>query len=139
MFVKPKANAEFEDEYDTIVPKEGEVRVVANRNRECQYYYLGIGQCRKKMLKIAGDPASEFNQLGFLPCKRLVDAHYRCLTEDKYGYTTEEIPEEAKKHYDRFMECSFKELRSMQFCRQYFDAVLRELYRQPDTKVKDWY
>jgi len=35
------------------------------------------------------------HQYGFLPCKRLVDAHYRCITEDKYGYTIEDAPLKA--------------------------------------------
>ncbi len=34
-----RVDSEFEDEYDTYVPKEGEVRYVANRNLECEYYY----------------------------------------------------------------------------------------------------
>jgi hypothetical protein len=29
----------------------------------------------------------------FLPCKRLVDAHYRCMTEEKYGYSIEDAPD----------------------------------------------
>jgi len=37
-----------------------------------------------------------------LPCKRLVDAHYRCLTEEKYGYNIEEVPEYAKESADKF-------------------------------------
>ena len=32
----------------------------------------------------------------FLPCKRLVDAHYRCMTSEKYGYSLEESPEYTK-------------------------------------------
>ena len=107
---KEVENAEFGGTRKTIIPKEGEVRIVANRNRECQYYYQGINLCREKMLKIAGHPDHELHQYGFLPCKRLVDAHYRCLTEDKYGYTFDEAPEQAKPYQEKFMECAFKEL-----------------------------
>ncbi len=28
----PRLDSEFEDEYDTVVPVEGEVRLIANRN-----------------------------------------------------------------------------------------------------------
>lgn len=45
------------------------------------------------MVQLAGDSSSQFHSLGFLPCKRLVDAHYRCMTDDKFGSTIEEVPE----------------------------------------------
>ena len=45
------------------------------------------------MLKLA---FGEEKQTSFLPCKRVVDAHYRCMTDEKYGYTMEEVPEFAK-------------------------------------------
>jgi hypothetical protein len=31
--ITPKKNSEFEDEFDVKVPTEGEVRIIANRNR----------------------------------------------------------------------------------------------------------
>ena len=42
----PRKDSEFEDEYDTYVPNEGEIRIIANRNNQCDYYYKGIAQCR---------------------------------------------------------------------------------------------
>ena len=36
------------------------------------------------------------NSVSFLPCKRLVDAHYRCMTNEKYGYSLEDAPEYTK-------------------------------------------
>lgn len=78
--------SEFEDDYENVDPKESEVRLIANRNRECGYYFIGIEQCRKRMLRTAADSSNPNHDFGFLPCKRIVDAHYRCLTEDKYGY-----------------------------------------------------
>jgi len=96
MFLKPKSGeTEFDDEFTSFVPREGEVRIVANRNAQCSYYLRGIQFCRRKVLRLSGAPNSEHHDLGFLPCKRLVDAHYRCLTEEKYGYTLEDAPEEA--------------------------------------------
>ena len=105
-----KPNTEFDDEFETIIPTEGEIRTIANRNRECNYYYIGIGQCRRQMLRLAGKQESPNHQHGFLPCKRLVDAHYRCMTEDKYGYTMEDGPEVSKKLSDEFLDCTFKEI-----------------------------
>jgi len=130
---------EFEGGIKPIIPKEGEIRLVANKNRECQYYYLGIEQCRNKMLRIAGDPSHKFHEYGFLPCKRLVDAHYRCLTDEKYGYSLEDAPEEGKQGTQDFIECAFKRLAPMSFCRRYFDEVLRGIYRSPGNKLIDYY
>lgn len=47
MFLKPKKNAEFEQEFTGYIPKEGEVRLIANRNTACAYYFQGIDQCRR--------------------------------------------------------------------------------------------
>ncbi len=83
---RPLPDAEFEGEFETIHPSEPEVRIVANRNNECAYYYLGIEQCRRRILRLRAENSNHSDvQNGFLPCKRLVDAHYRCLTEDKFG------------------------------------------------------
>jgi hypothetical protein len=128
---------EFEDTNKTIVPKEGEVRIVANKNKECQYYYEGLDQCRQKIARIGGDPSNKYHDYGFLPCKRLVDAHYRCLTDEKHGYTLEEAPEEAKVHANNFMDCAFKKLVPMVYCRRYFDEVLRTIYRSPNNQLQD--
>ena len=136
--LKPKKDAEFDDEYETIIPTEGEVRVVGNKNRECQYYYIGIEQCRKKMLFLAGDPSKKNHELGFLPCKRIVDAHYRCLTDEKYGYTLEDAPDVTKIASHEFFQCTFKNLEPMAHCRRYIDEVLRQIYRQPGSKLTDY-
>ena len=92
MFLNPVKEAEFDDEVKGFVPSEGEVRYIANKNKECGYYLVGIEQCRRKIAKIS-DKSPDLQQFGFLPCKRLVDAHYRCMTDDKYGNTIEEVPE----------------------------------------------
>jgi len=129
--------SDFDDTTKSIVPSETEVRVVANRNLECKYYMSGIDNCREKMLNLAGDEKHEFHKYGFLPCKRLVDAHYRCLTEEKYGYSLEDVPEGGKEWADEFMDCAFKKLAPMNYCRRYFDEALRTIIRLPDTKLSD--
>jgi len=136
---KAVEDAEFEGTYKTIVPKEGEIRLVANRNKECGYFYVGIEKCRKDALVGAGDENSEKFGRGFLPCKRLVDAHYRCLTESLYGDTLEAAPEEVGTARNDFFQCAFKQLKPMADCRKYFDEVLRTLYRMPSSKLAGSY
>jgi len=132
-----KPNTEFDDEFETIIPTEGEIRTIANRNRECNYYYIGIGQCRRQMLRLAGKQESPNHQHGFLPCKRLVDAHYRCMTEDKYGYTMEDGPEVSKKLSDEFLDCTFKKLFPMNVCQKYIDGAIRNIYRDGKSELND--
>ena len=43
-----REESEFEDEYDRYQIKEGEVRIIANRNIECDYYFKGIEHCRNE-------------------------------------------------------------------------------------------
>lgn len=136
---KLKKNTEFDDVYENIYPTEGEIRLIANRNRECNYYFKGIEQCRKQMLKIAGNAESPNHQYGFLPCKRLVDAHYRCMTEDKYGYTLEEIPEVSKKYSDAFLKCTFQKLHPLPMCQRYIDFAVRSIYRDGKSDLNDNY
>ena len=42
MFTKPNPKGEFEEEFKTFVPKESEIRIVTNKNRECAYYWVGM-------------------------------------------------------------------------------------------------
>ena len=38
------------------------------------------------------------------------------MTEENYGNSLEEVPEEAKEHSDKFLSCAFKELDHMLVC-----------------------
>ena len=38
---KKGSKHEFGVEYQAIVPKDGEVRLLGNRNRQCDYYAIG--------------------------------------------------------------------------------------------------
>ncbi|KAL4475126.1 hypothetical protein ABPG74_001822 [Tetrahymena malaccensis] len=135
MFLNPVKDSEFEDEFKGFVPSEGEVRFVANKNKECGYYLQGVEQCRRKMVQLAGDSSSEFHSLGFLPCKRLVDAHYRCMTDDKFGSTIEEVPEIGLNSAQKFFDCTFQQLKPMQTCRRFFDQVVRDVYRANGSQL----
>lgn len=137
--LKPRRNSEFDGEFDNVLPTESEIRLIANRNRECNYYYIGIGQCRKQMLRLAGNPENSNHQYGFLPCKRLVDAHYRCMTEDKHGYNLEEVPEVSKKFSDAFLDCTFQKLYPMPMCQRFIDGAVRNIYREGKSELNDNY
>jgi hypothetical protein len=39
--VRPNSKQEFGLEYETVVPPEGEVRLLGNRHKDCRYYSLG--------------------------------------------------------------------------------------------------
>jgi len=38
MFLNPVKDSEFDDEVKAYVPMEGEIRYIANKNKECGYY-----------------------------------------------------------------------------------------------------
>lgn len=126
------------DSRKAIIPKEGEIRLIANKNKECKYFFIGIDKCREKIMALAADPASASQVFGFLPCKKLVDAHFKCMTDELYGETVEDAPEEIQGHADRFYDCAFKKLRDLRVCQGDFDAMVRQLYRSPDTLLKDY-
>ena len=46
---------------DMIIPSEGEIRLLGNRNRQCAYYSIGVDVCHTQMLKYKAD--------NFLACK----------------------------------------------------------------------
>ena len=71
LLFKKKAGAkhEFGIEYETIIPKEGEVRLLGNRARQCTYYRTGVDFCHSEMVLNKSDT--------FLPCKEPIDAMYR--------------------------------------------------------------
>ena len=134
-----EVETDFERTLKTIIPKEGEVRVLANRNQECRYYYVGVERCRDQLLEEAGDKDHPNHSMGFLPCKKFVDAHYKCMTEGKYGDSLEDVPEIGKKPAAQFFNCAYRKLGPMPFCRRYFDEVVRNLYRSKDNKLNDNY
>lgn len=133
-FVK-RENSEFEDELDVFIPTQKEIRVVANRIKQCHYYLLGIQQCRKQVAYSAWSPESPQHEQGFLPCKKIVDAHYRCLSDNLFGNTLEDVPEYAKEDSENFLNCTFKEFRPMFQCSAFFEGVLRKMIRNEGDKM----
>ena len=48
---KKGAKHEFGTDYEPIIPKEGEVRLLGNRNNQCNYYSIGVELCQQEVLK----------------------------------------------------------------------------------------
>lgn len=82
---KPK-NAEFESDIEIVAPSFQEVDFFASQNTKCHYYYLGLAKCRDSLIKGVGQsPYDEKHKYGFLPCKKIEDGVWRCLTNKKNG------------------------------------------------------
>lgn len=74
------------------------------------------------MSKIAlSDDSSEFQSVGFLPCKNIVDQHYRCITSEKFGRTIDDVPVIALESAENFFECTFHQMKPISACRQHLD------------------
>jgi hypothetical protein len=132
---KPKL-AEFETDIEFSVPSEAEIEWLTMQNYKCNYYYMGIAKCREAVLKRATTSGSAPDQHGFLPCKEIVDAHYRCMSNKKFGQTLEEAPAEAQQFAKAFKTCAFKKLNYMEVCRGTFDNAIRMLYRGKESPLK---
>lgn len=59
------------------------------------------------MVKLAGNSSSEFHSLGFLPCKKFVDSHFRCMTDNKFGNKIEDVPNRSFEKAQKFFDCTF--------------------------------
>lgn len=82
---KPKL-AEFETDIDIIGPSSREIDFIASRNMKCNYYYLGLAKCRDSLIRGVGQqPHDARHKYGFLPCKQLEDANWKCMTDKKNG------------------------------------------------------
>lgn len=84
-FFKPEKNGEFETDIEIDTPKAQEIAFLADQNRKCNYYYLGLAKCRDHVLEKSSAQNSPNYKHGFLPCKEILDAHYSCMTNKKYG------------------------------------------------------
>ena len=128
---KKGAKHEFGLEYEAIIPKEGEIRLLGNRFRQWNYYRIGVDLCHDEMLKNNAD--------SFLPCKKPIDAMWRWYTEDKYGESIRDAPEKAKPYEKKFYECLFKHASGTDVCMGHFHDMVRTIYRSGDNELCDWY
>jgi hypothetical protein len=129
--LRDSSKHEFGLDYMKIVPSEGEVRLLGNRHRDCRYYSLGVEMCKQRIIQT--------NFSDFTPCKSVVDAMYRCYTEDKYGEEYHKTTEEAKPYAKKFFDCYFKKSTSLSGCMVHFEDSVRAIYRSKDNTLIDYY
>ena len=126
-----KSKHEFGIDYEPIIPMEGEVRLLGNRHRQCRYYSLGLELCKQRIIQT--------NASSFLHCKGVIDAMYRCYTDDKYGDEYDKSPEVAFPFAKKFFDCYFFKYKSLNGCMAHFEDSIRAIYRSPDNKLLDYY
>jgi len=122
---------EFGKSYEGIIPDEAEVRFIGNRRQRCFYYIYGVEVCKHDMLMKKSNT--------FLPCKGIMDAMWRCFTDNKYGTTMEEAPEYVRPWQHKFFDCFFHKSFGMEVCWPLFSNMVRTIYRRPDSKLSKWY
>ena len=130
---KPRAKSkhEFGIDYEPIIPKEGEVRLLGNRHSQCRYYSLGLELCKQRVIQTNSDT--------FLSCKGVIDAMYRCYTEDKYGEEYHKSPEVAYPYAKKFFDCYMFKHNALSECMPHFEDSVRAIYRSPDNKIIYYY
>jgi hypothetical protein len=94
-------------------------------------FILGVQFCKERIIQT--------NYHDFTPCKQAIDAMYRCYTEDKYGDELHKTDEIAQPYAKKFFDCYFFKKTTMYDCMEHFSDVVRAIYRQPDTKLIDYY
>jgi hypothetical protein len=87
--------------------------------------------CKQKIL--------QSNHHDYTPCKAVLDAMYRCYTENKYGDEYHKTTEEAKPYANRFFDCYFFKTTSLTECMVHFEDSVRAIYRSEDNKLTDYY
>ena len=68
-----------------------------------------------------------------------MDAMYRCYTEDKYGASIWDAPEEAKPYEKNFYDCLFRPSSGVDMCMNHFSDMIWSIYRDPDNELNDNY
>jgi hypothetical protein len=79
------------------------------------------------------------NYPDYTPCKEVIDAMYRCYTEDKYGNEYDKTTEPAKPYMNKFFDCYFYKPNSLTECMVHFEDSVRAIYRSPDNTLIDYY
>ncbi len=139
--IKKDSKHEFGTEVSSILPSEGEIRLLGNRHRQCMYYTigmnifpnisLGVDYCVTDMRKQVSD--------NYLPCKEPIDAMYRCYTENKYGVSLHNSPKFTEPFRNSFFNCLFAPPNRMDVCMHHFSDVIRAIYRSKDSKLCDFF
>lgn len=127
----PKSSNEFGTEYMKIAPKEGEIRLLANRHKDCMYYAIGLDLCRSRVLSD--------NRKSFLACKPVLDSMFRCYTNDSEALEYHKIRNAGKKYMLKFSDCLFKTDSYFENCMEHFEDSIRAIYRDQNHNLIDYY
>lgn len=112
------------------VPSESEVRLLGNRHRECFYYSAGLEFCKKKVVSSM--------RTDYLACKNVIDAMYRCYTNDSAEQEYHKIDEVGKPYMKEFFNCLFTKNNSVENCFGHFENSIRAVYRAGKYKLIDY-
>ena len=132
VFYEPikKASNEFGADVMLKVPKEGEVRLLGNRHKECLYYTAGVDICKKNI--------NQRLKSSFLPCKETLDAMFRCYTNDTEGTEYHQIRSVGQPYMQKFLGCMFVRGSKIEDCMEHFENSIRAIYRNGDHKLIDY-
>lgn len=127
----PNSDDEFGPKMQKIVPSEGEIRLLGNRHRDCAYFSMGLDVCRKRVLAT--------QRKSFLACKPVLDAMFRCYTNDADVTEYHQIREEAKPYMNNFTNCLFKSNSQFDDCMFHYENSIRAIYRSGNHGLIDYY
>ncbi len=129
--LRKDVEGEFGPIYEPIIPTEAEIRYLGTRQQRCFYYMYGLEICKYEVLRASNK--------SFMPCKDVLDAMWRCYTDEKYGRTLEEAPDYTKADQKKFLDCYFHKTFGLEVCLPLFSNIVRAIYRRPDSKLTQWY
>ena len=127
----PDVSHEFGIQIRKIIPKEGEVRLLGNRHKDCMYYSMGLDICRNKI--VMDDRPS------FIGCKNVLDAMFQCYTNNSDVEEYHQVRKVAKPYMNQFMTCLFKKESNFDYCMVHFENSIRAIYRDKEHGLIDYY
>ena len=137
MYLNKPTNSIFVGEHKRELPSEDEMRYLGRIHEECYYFQYGVNVCREKTLDAFRKSKHASDGQGFLQCKGVTDAFFKCATRGELGGTIDDIDEEARPFMLNYTNCMFRDLEPMWRCRKFFDDVLRYYVRKPGSPLKD--
>ena len=128
--LKKDSTHEFGKQYIAKTPSEQEVQFIANRHITCEYYSLGLLQCKMRVLQAGLD--------NFLICKDTLDAMYRCYTDNKLEETYDDVGK-ANMYADKFKDCLFRKHSTLTNCMEHFEDSIRVKFREEGSTLENLY
>lgn len=138
MYLKSKKADTVNDWFTVRQPSEISQRYIGRVHEECFYYQQGLEVCRDRIADHIGKTGTAPAD-GFASCKPVMDNFYRCTTHDYYGKSIEEMDGRARKYFQNYTNCMFKDLALAGICRAYFDDILRYYIDSQDSPLRKHY